>query len=54
MVSDSALRIFVAIVLAVMLLASGLTGRPGSILGALIDPADMLPGNIGGESGGTF
>ena len=38
---SGALKILVAIALGIMLLASGISGRPGSILGALIDAEDM-------------
>lgn len=39
--TSSTLRIFVAIVLGIMFIASGIGGSPGSILGALIDTQDM-------------
>lgn len=42
MKSDSAIRILISIILAVMLIASGLTGRPGSIIGSLVDAKDMV------------
>lgn len=42
MLSDSAIRIFVAIVLGIMLIAAGTTGRPGSIIGSLVDAGDMV------------
>lgn len=39
--SSSFLRILTAIFIGVMLISSGVFGRPGSILGALIDAGDM-------------
>lgn len=52
--NDSALRILIAIVLAIMLIASGITGRPGSILGSIIDAGNMTEGQAGGVAGGSF
>jgi len=42
---SGALKILVAIVLGLMFLAAGITGRPGSIIGALIDAEDMEEGS---------
>lgn len=39
--NSSALRIFIAIVLGVMFVISAIGGKPGSILGSLIDTQDM-------------
>ena len=41
MEKDSAIRILIGIILGIMLIASGLTGKPGSIIGALVDAKDM-------------
>lgn len=41
MKQDTAIHLLIAIVLAIMFIASGFIGRPGSILGALIDPESM-------------
>jgi len=38
---SGALKVLTAVFLGIMLLAAGITGRPGSILGALIDAEDM-------------
>jgi len=38
---SSTLRLFVAIILGVMFIGAGISGRPGSILGSLIDAQDM-------------
>lgn len=55
MKSDSAIRIVIAIVLAIMFLAIGITGKPGSLVGSLIDADNMVEGqNIGGSAGGSF
>ena len=49
---DETLRLVVATILGIMLLAAGLVGRPGSIFGALIDARNMelTPGSgaVGG------
>jgi hypothetical protein len=41
MSKDSALRVLMALVLGIMLIAAGLSGRPGSIVGAIVDPNNM-------------
>lgn len=51
--NDASLRLVVATILAIMLVASGLVGRPGSILGALIDPEHMELG-YGGSAAGDY
>lgn len=38
---SGAIKILVAIALGIMLIAAGISGRPGSIIGALIDAEDM-------------
>jgi len=40
------LRIFIAFILAIMLISSSLVGRPGSVLGALIDAEDMVDDTV--------
>jgi len=49
---SSTLRLFVAIILGIMFIAAGISGKPGSILGSLIDAQDMTVG--GGGAVGTF
>lgn len=44
MQKDSALRILIAIILGVIFIAAGITGRPGSITGALVDAENMVEG----------
>ncbi len=44
MMSDSALRIIIAFILAILCISAALAGRPGSILGALIDAGNMQEG----------
>ena len=39
--TSTTLRIFIAFVLAIMFISARLVGRPGSVLGALIDAQDM-------------
>jgi len=39
--TDSAIHILIAIMLGIMLIAAGITGRPGSIIGALVDAGSM-------------
>lgn len=39
--NSSSLRIFIAIILGIIFIASAIGGQPGSILGALIDTEDM-------------
>lgn len=41
MKNDTAIHLLIAIILGFMLISAGLTGRPGSILGSLIDPESM-------------
>jgi hypothetical protein len=52
---DSAIRILIAIVLGVMFIAAALTGRPGSIIGALVDADSMelSTGSSGAAGGGS-
>jgi len=38
---SAAIKILTAIFIGIMLLAAGITGRPGSILGSLIDAEEM-------------
>ncbi len=42
MQNDSAIRILVSIIMGIMFIAAGLTGRPGSIIGSLVDAPDMV------------
>ncbi len=42
--NDSAIRILIALILAVLCISASLAGRPGSILGALIDANNMAEG----------
>ena len=49
---DETLRLVVATILGIMLLAAGLVGRPGSIFGALIDADHMAMSAYTGASGG--
>lgn len=44
MENDSGVRILIAIVLGIILIASGLTGLPGSIIGSLVDTQAMIEG----------
>jgi len=46
MANDSALRILISIIFAIVLISSGLTGRPGSIIGAIVDASDMVEGTL--------
>lgn len=39
---DSALRIFISIIFGILFISAGLTGKPGSIVGALVDANDMV------------
>ncbi len=39
--TDSALHILIAVMIGFMLIAAGITGRPGSIIGALVDAGSM-------------
>lgn len=41
MSNTSTIRIMLSIILGIMFIAAGIIGHPGSILGALIDAADM-------------
>ena len=50
--NDATLRLVIAVILGIMLVAAGLVGRPGSILGALIDADHMELSSGGGSSGG--
>ena len=50
--NDATLRLVVATIFGIMLVAAGLVGRPGSILGALIDPAHMDITSSDGSVGG--
>jgi hypothetical protein len=38
---SGSIKIFLAIVMGIMLISAGITGRPGSLLGSLIDAEDM-------------
>lgn len=38
---SSALRVFIAIVLGIMCIGAAIVGRPGSMIGALLDTNDM-------------
>jgi len=42
------LKFFFALMLGFFLVEAGLTGRLGSMLGAIIDPADMIEAKAGG------
>lgn len=48
---DVTLRLIVATIFGIMLIAAGLVGRPGSIFGSLIDAPHMELSYGGGASG---
>jgi hypothetical protein len=50
--TTSTLRLITAIILGVMFIAAGIGGRPGSIIGSLIDAEDMS--ETGGSASGDF
>lgn len=39
---SGSIKIFVAVILGIMLISAAITGKPGSIVGALIDAPDMV------------
>lgn len=53
MQNDSAIRLVIAVMVAIACIAVAITGRPGSILGALVDAQDMIEDTTGVGGGGT-